>query len=145
MVLCMTCGDVKPAKDGYAPAQLKKKLPKCRACTGGSGAKMHAQATGGHASKAENARAIELKSWERCGAITDLKEQVSYELVPKQEGERPVSYVADFQYKDQDGNLVVEDAKGFTTPEYVIKRKLMLWRHGIRIVEIRVKRKGRIR
>lgn len=31
---------------------------------------------------------------------------------------------------------VVEDVKGFRTKEYVIKRKLMLWRYGIRIREV---------
>jgi hypothetical protein len=49
--------------------------------------------------------------------------------------ERECAYVADFTYK-QDGKLVVEDTKGFRTKDYIIKRKLMLWVHGIRIREI---------
>ena len=51
-------------------------------------------------------------------------------------GERPVDYIADFVYRDKDGNEVVEDVKGVRTRVYVIKRKLMLWRHGIRIREV---------
>ena len=75
-----------------------------------------------------------LKLLERGGAISDLKRQVSFELIPKQEGERACSYVADFTYLE-DGKLVVEDCKGFKTDVYKIKKKLMLWVHGIRIKE----------
>jgi hypothetical protein len=48
--------------------------------------------------------------------------------------EREVSYVADFVYT-QDGKTIVEDTKGFKTKDYIIKRKLMLYVHGIRIKE----------
>ena len=75
-----------------------------------------------------------LRLLERAGRISDLKRQVSYELIPKQQGERACSYVADFTY-NEDGKLVVEDCKGYRTPEYRLKRKLMLWVHGIRIKE----------
>lgn len=75
-----------------------------------------------------------LRLLERGGAISDLKRQVSFELIPKQEGERACSYVADFTYLE-DGKLVVEDCKGFKTDVYKIKKKLMLWVHGIRIKE----------
>ena len=75
-----------------------------------------------------------LRLLERAGRITDLKRQVSYELIPKQQGERACSYVADFTY-NEDGKLVVEDCKGYRTPEYRLKRKLMLWVHGIKIKE----------
>jgi hypothetical protein len=34
------------------------------------------------------------------------------------------------------GETVVEDTKGFRTKDYVIKRKLMLWVHGIKIHEV---------
>ena len=91
-------------------------------------------------SRKEARRYSELLLLERAGAITELERQVKYELLPSQriDGkvvERPVSYVADFQYK-QDGKTVVEDTKGFKTKEYIIKRKLMLWVHGIKIREI---------
>jgi len=104
-------------------------------------------------SKKEARRWQELKLAEKAGAIGDLKRQVRYEVIPAQREsdqrgpkggtikgkiiERKVEYVADFVYTDlQDGKTVVEDTKGLKTPEYVIKRKLMLKEHGIRIREI---------
>ena len=87
-------------------------------------------------SKREAARWKELRLMERAGEITALRRQVRFELIPKQDGERAVSYVADFVYRDKGGNEIVEDAKGARTREYIIKRKLMLWRHGIRIREV---------
>ena len=75
-----------------------------------------------------------LRLLERAGKISDLKRQVSFELIPKQDGERACTYVADFTYYE-DGKLVVEDCKGFKTEVYRLKRKLMLWVHGIRIKE----------
>ena len=88
-------------------------------------------------SRKEAARYSELKLLERAGAIRDLQLQVPFELIPKQEGERACTYVADFVYTDtRTGRQVVEDAKGMRTDVYKIKRKLMLWRHGIRISEV---------
>ena len=49
--------------------------------------------------------------------------------------ERGVYYIADFVYY-RDGEYVVEDAKGVRTKEYIIKRKLMLYVHGIKIKEV---------
>lgn len=91
-------------------------------------------------SKRECKRYTELLLLERGGAISGLQRQVKYELLPSQriDGkvvERPVSYVADFVYQ-QDGKTVVEDTKGMKTRDYIIKRKLMLWVHGIRIKEV---------
>ena len=86
-------------------------------------------------SKAEFIRWCELRILERAGKISDLKRQVKYELIPKQDGERACTYVADFVYIDADGNTVVEDTKGVRTDAYRIKKKLMLWIHGIRIKE----------
>jgi hypothetical protein len=89
-----------------------------------------------HASQKEANRWCELKMLERVGAIADLKRQVEYELIPPQEGERKVAYVADFVYTDDKGNTIVEDTKGIKTKDYIIKRKLMLYIHNIRITEI---------
>ena len=86
-------------------------------------------------SKAEFIRWCELRIMERAGKLSDLKRQVKYELIPKQKGERACTYVADFVYIDSDGNTVVEDTKGVRTDAYRIKKKLMLWVHGIRIKE----------
>ena len=85
-------------------------------------------------SRKEYNRYCNLRLLERAGKIQHLQRQVKYELVPKQDGERACSYIADFVYL-QDGNLVVEDCKGFRTEGYRIKRKLMLWVHGIKLKE----------
>lgn len=93
-------------------------------------------------SKREAGRYMELKILLEAGEISDLELQKSYELIPSQKDEnekvieRSCKYKADFVYKDKDGNTVVEDTKGKKTPEYVIKRKLMLERFGIRIIEV---------
>lgn len=96
--------------------------------------KYHAIRSGKYASRKEARRAHELSLLERCGAITDLREQVRFEIIPATGGERAAHYVADFVYCE-DGEQVVEDVKGCRTPEYVLKRKLMMWRHGIKIRE----------
>lgn len=85
----------------------------------------------------------QLKLLQRAGEIKLLRRQVKYTLIPPQEVdgrvvERPVEYIADFVYHDKNGNFVVEDAKSpaTRTPVYVIKRKLMLYKHGIHIKEV---------
>lgn len=103
--------------------------------------KYGAKKSGGYDSRKEHRRADQLKLMQRAGLISNLREQVKYVLIPAQRGsdgkllERECAYVADFVY-DKDGGTVVEDTKGFRTPEYRIKRKLMLQVHGISIVEI---------
>lgn len=83
----------------------------------------------------------ELKLMERAGLISDLRRQVPFGLIPNLKDdsgrviERAVKYVADFCYI-QDGEAVVEDVKGLRTREYVLKRKMMLYFHGIRVKEI---------
>lgn len=98
------------------------------------------------ASKLEARRYIELKALEAQGHISDLKTQQKYSLLPAKRNadgylERETAYVADFVYTDHLGNVVVEDTKSSATrtPEYVIKRKLMLHVHGITIREVGVK------
>lgn len=78
----------------------------------------------------------ELRMMEKAGEISGIERQVTYELIPKQPGERAVKYIADFRYKDRNGLTVVEDAKGMKTKDYIIKRKLLLYMHGIKIVEV---------
>ena len=87
-------------------------------------------------SQKEYQRYCVLKLLQRAGKISDLRRQVKFELIPKQEGESACHYVADFVYKDTaTGKVVVEDAKGFKTDVYKIKKKLLLWTHGIQIKE----------
>lgn len=98
----------------------------------------------GYDSKKEAIRATELKLLEKAGVISHLQEQVVYELIPSQYRivsgkkkciERAMKYIADFQYVEN-GNTVVEDAKGFRTEVYRIKKKLMLYFHDIQIKEV---------
>ena len=102
-------------------------------------------------SKKEYRRYLVLKQLEKEGRIENLRRQVTFEIIPvlrepntigKRGGvhpgkviERKAVYVADFVYKEN-GENVVEDCKGIRTKEYILKRKLMLWRHGIRVKEI---------
>lgn len=86
-------------------------------------------------SKRECARYEELLLLQRMGKIRSLATQVKFPLIPKQEGERAVTYTADFVYRD-DERLHVEDTKGVRTQQYVIRRKLMKWVHGITVEEI---------
>lgn len=97
-------------------------------------------------------RWTELRLLERAGAISGLRRQVKYILIPAQREpdtagkrggvkkgkllEKEVSYYADFVYEDETGKTVVEDVKGVRTEVYKIKRKLMLLNYGIRIVEV---------
>ncbi len=102
-------------------------------------------------SRWEHDRWLALRAMERAGTIERLSRQVRFEVIPAQFApetigprggrhggkclEKKCEYIADFVYW-QDGEMVVEDAKGMQTPEYVIKRKLMLWQHGIQIREV---------
>jgi len=93
-------------------------------------------------SKAEHRRWEYLVMLERAGEISELQLQVPFELIPAQVRprggrERPTVYIADFVYLDKAGVRVVEDVKGAVTPEFRLKRKLMLWRHGIEVQEVR--------
>lgn len=86
-------------------------------------------------SKKEFHRWCELNILQKAGKISGLSRQVSFELIPKQTGERAVNYVADFTYYE-DGYFIVEDCKGYKTEVYKIKKKLMQYVHGIKIKEV---------
>ena len=95
-------------------------------------------------SKHEAERWIELRYMERAGLIYDLQRQVPFVLIPTQRDEvtgklleKETKYYADFTYRDkQTHKLIVEDAKGCKTEAYRLKKKLMLYRHGLKIVEV---------
>lgn len=112
-------------------------------------------------SKAEFTRWCELRILERAGKIHKLKRQVAFELIPTQRErstefykagpqkglpkpgaiiEKGCTYIADFEYYDSDWNLHVEDTKGCKKGAaydlFVIKRKLMLFVHGIKVKEV---------
>jgi len=102
-------------------------------------------------SKKEYHRWLELKILEDAGVIRKLQRQVKFVLIPAQREpetitqrgrkipgkviEREAVYYADFVY-ELDGETIVEDTKGMKTDVYILKRKLMLERFGIRIREI---------
>ena len=113
-------------------------------------------------SKKEYKRYCELMLLERAGKISGLERQPKFELIPTQYEEstevyksgakkgqpkpgyvieRSCTYVGDFAYW-QDGKYIVEDVKGYQDPrsaayaKFVIKRKLMLWVHGIQVKEV---------
>ena len=111
-------------------------------------------------SRKEAQRYWELKLLQRAGQISGLELQKEFELIPAQyetyprygktgkrlqDGKRCIekscTYKADFAYM-KDGQLVVEDTKGYRDPasagyaKFVIKRKLLLWRYGIKIIEV---------
>lgn len=103
-------------------------------------------------SKKEALRWLELKAMQERGEICHLSRQVKFLLIDAQREpdtvgarggvkkgkllEREAAYIADFTYRDVEGNLIVEDTKGVKTPDYILKRKLMLERYGIRVKEI---------
>ena len=109
-------------------------------------------------SKKEGQRYRELSLMQKAGKIGRLMLQVPFELIPNQYEivtvqlktkskevkrlvERKVEYVADFVYDDlEKGETVVEDVKGYKMggayDVFVIKRKLMLQRYGIKVKEI---------
>lgn len=91
-------------------------------------------------SQAEARRWRDLQWLQRGGVIHGLKRQAKYLLIPKQvteDGEvlKSVTYIADFVYRDEHNNLVVEDVKGYTKGPawalFSIKRKLMFEKYGI--------------
>lgn len=101
----------------------------------------------------EYRRYLDLIMLEKEGKISDLRRQVKFIIIPEQREpdqvgkrggkikgkllEREASYYADFVYIDNEsGEMVVEDTKGYKTKDYILKRKLMLYVHGIRIREI---------
>ena len=92
-------------------------------------------------SKAEHKRWLYLSRLFAAGEIYALQRQVKFELIPavkKPSGgkERAAHYIADFTYHTKDERYVVEDVKGAITRDYLLKRKLMLWRHGIEVQEV---------
>lgn len=94
--------------------------------------------SGGYDSRKEHRRAEELRMHQKVGAISRLEFQKRFQIIPKQDGERPAHYTADFAYFECDGTYVVEDCKSPITrkePAYVLRKKLMLLVHGIRIKE----------
>lgn len=91
-------------------------------------------------SSAEARRYGALLLMQRSGQIRELRVHPQYTILPAfrdRHGKRrgPVGYEADFAYLEA-GEQVVEDVKGFETPEWKIKQTLFL--HSLRHLELRV-------
>lgn len=74
--------------------------------------------------------------------VVAIERQVKFELIPAQRlmgvSEKGIRYIADFVVEYANGRREVIDVKSPHTRKlavYVIKRKLMLWRHGLRVIE----------
>lgn len=83
-------------------------------------------------SKKESLRYLELKRKQELGQISNLELQPSFLLQEKfkRDGKtyRPITYIADFKYVE-DGKVIVEDVKGFKTKEYLLKKKMLLYKY----------------
>lgn len=128
------------------------------------GNKVFENAEGKFDGKNEWLRWCFLKDAQKGGMIRNLRRQVEFELIPRQEheeirrlktktktvtvfDEHPVRYLADFVYEkrttiedlwgeSEEWYTVVEDFKGMRLPDYIIKRKLMLYLKHIKIREV---------
>jgi len=82
-------------------------------------------------SKREANRYSELKMMEKAGIINSLKLQPEFKC--QIDGKKICTYKADFEYlmvdeegpQGQIGYYIVEDVKGFKTPVYKLKKKLV--------------------
>lgn len=103
-------------------------------------------------SKREMQRFVVLKEAEEKGLISDLRTQVTFELIPAITEEyvehlktkdkiktrvlqRAVTYKADFVYV-KDGEEIVEDvkiSKALIPKEFALKEKIFFWKYGKRI------------
>lgn len=85
-------------------------------------------------SKAEAKRYSELKLLERAGQIKHLQCQPKFPLSVN--NRHICAYIADFQYVEG-RKAVIEDVKGFRTPDYRIKAKLFMALYpDVKFVEI---------
>lgn len=87
----------------------------------------------------ESNRYIQLRQMEKLGVISNLQRQVKYELQPSFNFEgttiRSINYIADFVY-ELDGQEVIEDVKGVRTKEYLLKKKMFIYKYKKNIKEI---------
>lgn len=86
-------------------------------------------------SKKEAARGAVLELKQRAGEVSELKRQVKFILqdsfkIPSKKTKqgfetiKEIAYVADFTYF-MNGEFYIEDVKGYKTPEYKIKAKML--------------------
>ena len=83
-------------------------------------------------SKKEAKRYQELRLLERAGEISNLELQPKYVITIN--GQKVCTYVGDFRYFTN-SKRVVEDCKGFRTPVYRLKRKLLSIVYNVTVLE----------
>jgi hypothetical protein len=98
--------------------------------------KYHNERSKSYASKYEAQVAQNLDALFRAGKINNLQEQVSFVIIEGKGKLRPIIWVADFVYFDLSGVKHICDAKGFRTPIYRLKKRMMALLHSIEIEEI---------
>lgn len=113
-----------------------KKLPKVKK------SKYNSTKCNGYDSIGESNRAVVLRLKEKQGIISDLKEQVTFTLIPSQYvigfngnqicARRAMKYKCDFTYVEN-GVFIVEDFKGFISEKFKQKMRLMKRIFGIDI------------
>ena len=85
-------------------------------------------------SRAEASRYATLKASAADGRIKDLVLQPRFVLQPgfgpAGKKVRAIEYVADFQYLDNHGRIIVEDVKGMKTETYNMKKKMFIFKYG---------------
>ena len=77
---------------------------------------------------------VALKELEKLGYIKDLQLQVKFELQPSFKYNnatiRAITYIADFVYYNvQENKTIVVDVKGFKTKEYLLKKKMFMFKY----------------
>jgi len=88
------------------------------------------------ASYVECGRYRYLKLIERLGEIKNLTLQPKFDFTLPNVKKKLFTYIADFAYTDKKNNQIIEDLKGFKTPIYRLKKKLIEAQHNIKITEI---------
>lgn len=85
-------------------------------------------------SKKEANRYVELKLLEKAKEIRSLTLQFKMPIIINDI--KICTYIADFLYRDlKNGELIYEDVKGYRTPIYKLKKKLVEAIYNIKILE----------
>lgn len=80
----------------------------------------------------ERDRYKQLELMQCSGEIANLNVQTKFPIIVNEV--KICTYIADYTYKDKQGNYIVEDFKGVQTAIFKLKKKLMLAVHGIDVL-----------
>jgi len=83
---------------------------------------------------------IYLLSQQEEGIVKSIKIQPKFLLQEKYEkyGKKilPINYIADFQVEYTNGDIIIFDTKGMTTPDFVLKRKMFDYKYPDKILRV---------